>query len=279
MILPRKLLLYALLNVIPVVAAIAQATPPQLPFPAQPGSLHHPAANPAPPHQPPSSVIPEPTDWSVGPMKLLSPTTGWTSSRSNLFWTTDFGAHWKQITPPNPNHAAIASVFFLDENTGWVLFVGGDDQPDDDSGFPFTLASTRDSGQSWTKTTVPIQDKDGTLSGQAHMAFRDALHGWLNLGIVSSSAFDLGGLNNTSDGGITWNSLKSDPGINGEVLPLTEKDGYVAGGPGDTELYATHDGGNTFQELALRAPKELSYLGPDATATYDIPVFASDRKG
>jgi len=32
-------------------------------------------------------------------MKLLTPQVGWAQSGQHLYWTTDGGSHWKDITP------------------------------------------------------------------------------------------------------------------------------------------------------------------------------------
>jgi photosystem II stability/assembly factor-like uncharacterized protein len=53
-------------------------------------------------------------------MKLLTTDTGWAASKSKLFWTTDGGASWKDITPKlNHEEQQVSSVFF------WTLLPGG----------------------------------------------------------------------------------------------------------------------------------------------------------
>jgi len=52
-------------------------------------------------------------------LKLLTPEVGWAADPQRLFWTTDGGGDWKDITPKKPVvEEEIASAFFLDTSTG-----------------------------------------------------------------------------------------------------------------------------------------------------------------
>src|SRR5271169_2395984 len=90
---------------------------------------HLPGNPPPSPSTNPSRSLPPSAQSSVGVMpgrfKLLTSTTGWAANDQVLFRTTDGGVTWKDITPPNPHHTrydgVLASVFFLDANSGWVL--------------------------------------------------------------------------------------------------------------------------------------------------------------
>lgn len=209
---------------------------------------------------------------SITSMKLLTPTTGWAATDDTLFWTTDGGSQWRDTTPTKPSRDRLASVFFLDENRGWVLHAHSSE-----FGWEFDVSCTSDAGGTWSKTHVASLDLNSSeLSGQGWISFADTLHGWLNVGITSSSAFNLGGLLTTSDGGRTWDWVKQGPGVAGTILLLTDKDGWLAGGPGDTELYATHDAGSTWQKTSLQAPKEL---GSAVYPTYDLPTFEDRLHG
>src|ERR1041385_1447545 len=58
-------------------------------------------------------------------MKLLTPSTGWVSRFNHLYWTTDSGANWADITPVPPGivraGVSIPSVYFLNPQEGWVV--------------------------------------------------------------------------------------------------------------------------------------------------------------
>ncbi len=218
-------------------------------------------------------------------MKLLTPDIGWAATKDSpptaprLYWTTSAGAQWKDITPPHRRDEGISCVFFLDTETGWVLLSYGDeDEPEPQ----FELAATADAGATWSVTHVSIPDlhpESTILAGDGHIAFADAAHGWMNLDRVSGAAFNLGALLMTSDGGRTWNwspDERDGPAIFGSVTLVTPRDGWLAGGPGNTELYATHDGGNSWQQLDMKAPKEVS---PATNATYNSPIFEDAQRG
>ncbi|MGH9615595.1 MAG: hypothetical protein ACRD28_02555, partial [Acidobacteriaceae bacterium] len=137
-------------------------------------------------------------------------------------------------TPPNVtsgryNTPPFVSVFFFDRDAGLALasnyLKGGD------FGW-FDLYSTSNGGQSWAKThiTVSESDPERPFTGGS-MSFADPQHGWLNMQIMSGSAFNFGQLFSTSDGGQTWNPVKGDPGVGDEIRLVTAEDGWFAGGP------------------------------------------------
>jgi len=211
-----------------------------------------------------------------GSMKLLTSEVGWSATGSQLFWTTSAGTQWKDITPPTTAKEEITSVFFLDTSIGWVLLVG--DAPDADEP-RFDIASTADAGTTWSITHVKIPNLNPdqtTLAGDGRIGFVDPLHGWMNLGFSSSANFRLGGLLATSDGGKSWDWAPDSPGISGTVRLVSVKDGWVAGGPGNHQLYVTHDGGNTWKELLLKAPTEVY---PATNPVYDLPTFEDSKHG
>lgn len=75
-------------------------------------------------------------------MQLLAPSTGWALGNGRLFWTTDNGEHWTDITPERPTGATIGDVFFRDQINGWVLLEShvGEDM------IRLELATTSDGG-------------------------------------------------------------------------------------------------------------------------------------
>src|SRR3989442_11814921 len=76
-------------------------------------------------------------------MQLLTPNVGWVLGGDTLFWTTDNGDHWTNITPPaSVPVERIGDVFFLDSTTGWVVLSRWDQATDN---WRFDLAETNDS--------------------------------------------------------------------------------------------------------------------------------------
>lgn len=65
---------------------------------------------------------------AVSAMKLLTSTTGWVQSDlDHLYWTTDQGSHWKEITPPKSPKEFLTGIFFLDSSSGWAVLAHEDD--------------------------------------------------------------------------------------------------------------------------------------------------------
>ncbi|HMD76247.1 MAG TPA: glycoside hydrolase domain-containing protein [Terracidiphilus sp.] len=253
------------------------------------GTPVHPQTAPAgasTPHQPtPEQIAKMPvTALPIKDFKLLNSTTGWASTGGRLFLTTDSGTHWKDISPPNPNQDHYADVFFHDADAGWVLFahrIRDDEEPAADSptsNWTFHLSATVNGGATWTNENLPAWNSDRGMGDQGVIAFSDKLHGWLSLGIAGSTTWSASELLATSDGGRTWVSTKG--GSEGRVeamLALTGKDVWVVGSPeGGSELDVSHDGGDSFQEVALPAPKEFAQFGyPE----YSLPTFTDSLNG
>lgn len=220
-------------------------------------------------------------------MKLLTADTGWAATRNKLFWTTDGGANWKDITPKlDHQEQQVSSVFFLDSTTGWILMHCGDnlfpsndplalksdrDLRRDDTCFEF--ASTRDAGESWSITHPKIVDpsrhpEDGSgFSLGTFLDFVDTLHGWAILKRGTNTMFSAGVMLRTSDGGHTWTQLKDVPPIAEHFIFTNPKDGWMAGGP-EYDLFVTHDGGDSWRKV-----QSLPDMGDS------LPAFGSERRG
>jgi len=215
----------------------------------------------------------------VRDFKLLTSGTGWVSTGNRLLLTTDNGAHWKEISPPNPNHDEYASVFFHDTDTGWVLFPHSDNFED----WTFTVSSTFDGGATWTTANLPEWKYDRErgergLVDHGTIAFADRLHGWLSLDIEGNTLFAASTLLSSSDGGRTWNWAKDGPDARiVAILAHTDQDVWIAAESGGaSELDVSHNGGDSFHKVALPAPKEIA---PAKYPTYDLPVFTDGLNG
>lgn len=205
-------------------------------------------------------------------MHLVAPNVGWVASSASLFWTTDNGEHWRDITPPRPMaDEKIAAVYFLDTSTGWVLLSHYEEpQP------RFDLAITRDSGATWSvdQLQLPVEPHYPTLVTQGYIQFMDGAHGWMNLSIESSSAYHAGLLFRTVDGGKNW-SLSKGPGTTGELRFIDGQNGWLLS-PGGRELWVTHDGAATWSQVVLRPPAGTR---PSNVAQYQLPLFWDDKHG
>ncbi|HEY6769373.1 MAG TPA: hypothetical protein VI386_31910 [Candidatus Sulfotelmatobacter sp.] len=219
-------------------------------------------------------------------MKLLTTDTGWAATKHRLFWTTDGGTQWKDITPKlNHKGQTISSIFFLDSSTGWVLLNCGDDRDPIADDVCFEFALTTSAGDNWSVVQTKIVDpvpssvikEDGQgFSGTTYLDFADALHGWAILKRNLPVGRSAGVMLRTNDGGRSWMQLPND------TLPMAEsfcfvnsRDGWLVGGP-DQELYATHDAGSSWHEALLPKPTGVD---PDASISYELPVFVNEHRG
>jgi photosystem II stability/assembly factor-like uncharacterized protein len=207
-------------------------------------------------------------------MKLIAPDVGWALANRRLFWTTDNGANWKDITPAGRvgSDEHIAYVFALDAHDIWLLYAQYGDPT-----CKFDLAHSGDTGVTWLWMPVrlPPELQHG-LAGEGTIAFVDNRRGWMILNSANSSV-RAGALLVTSDGGRDWRDTHDDdPGGQGPVLLITPEEGWMAGGEHDDDLHVTRDGAKSWQTISLPAPKEPS-LAKFRTA--DVPVFEDSKHG
>jgi uncharacterized protein YkwD/photosystem II stability/assembly factor-like uncharacterized protein len=212
-------------------------------------------------------------------MKLLTPTTGWVSNDGHLYWTTDRGSHWTDITPIPPNAhgrgVGVLSVYFLNTQEGRVII----SYPE--TIVPLTakalqtrktlydIAQTVDGGQTWsflplTYPELPQQAQEA-LVGPRDMFFLDPLHGWVVMAFAGNSL--PGQLLATDDGGRNWKWVNG-PAMAGIVQFTFLQHGWLLG---LGKLLATRDGGASWQVVKLTPPPQV---GAATEATFKgLPVF------
>jgi hypothetical protein len=211
-------------------------------------------------------------------MGLVGPGVGWTlqyrgagpGSDDRLFWTSDDGGAWKDITPQDRSSRHVAGVFFLDPSRGWVLLAlkreppKNNQEPDDfiTDIRVFDLASTTDGGATWAIKHLDSLPEGVGWGAGGEIFFLDATHGWMTIASPVPHWGGEGALLATIDGGNTWKPIVEVNG-GGGYGPIRFTDplnGWIAGGPGDGYLYATSDGGRHWNEVVLPIPPGASGL-------------------
>jgi len=168
-------------------------------------------------------------------MQLLARGVGWALNADRLYWTTDSGAHWAEITPTRSSAPTevpgfgvkIVNVFFLDESNGWAVLSKWD-QPT--RNWQFEIAATADSGLNWSRMPLAYPELPpylaDALAGPGGMCFVDSQHGWIDMAFAGNSMS--GKLLSTEDGGRTWSWIDF-PVVAGAVRFVTTQDGWLEG--------------------------------------------------
>jgi photosystem II stability/assembly factor-like uncharacterized protein len=225
---------------------------------------------------------------SAQQMKLLTRDTGWvTRGNRILYWTSDGGTTWTDITPRVPGGRFVGelrAVFFLDTQQGWV--VTSNEKHEGTATIQqflrtktvYEIAQTVDSGRTWSHAPLAYpqlpQGLQDAFAGPKGLYFLDSDHGWLDIAFEGNSL--PGRLLATDDGGRTWNWVNS-AGVSGAISFLSLEDGWLVGGP-DEKLFATHDGCYTWNEVRLTPPAQVR--GESYRPVIDgPPVFESSGRG
>jgi photosystem II stability/assembly factor-like uncharacterized protein len=146
---------------------------------------------------------------------FTSPTRGFAiTEKSTLLATEDGAESWHRVHRfPDDLDAPFSSLFFIDDEVGWVSIAG-------------RLYRTRDAGESWTSLSFPCEHQDHAVAP----SFLDEQNGYLACGGQPGAGSQPKSLYATTDGGDTW-TLRSAtdffrPARAQGNLPGT---GYVAG--------------------------------------------------
>ncbi len=199
---------------------------------------------------------------------FLNASSGWILLDQHLFWTSDAGQTWREISPAIPTDATIQDVKFIDSNHGWVLWTTSNS----DGSLNFQLARTADNSKTWTMSSLPLfqAGEIASFADKAEMGWLDPQTGWISVKQSSGSNFSIGSLFTTSDGGVSWNRF---------ALPIADKiyfsdpqNGWAIGGPSGGQIFATSDGGATWTQLILS-----TILNDLRTTVY--PPFTFNEQG
>ena len=185
------------------------------------------------------------------PTKMVTASTGWSWVEPSELWrTTDGGAHWTNVSPPSlPGRLSpyTDEAYLLDATHGWVAeSSSGPVRPH------VTTFRTTDGGKTW--------HEGASIEGQSpNLFFIDQNHGWL---VLPTQGTTSAGLYSTDDAGLHWNFTSSAPwptSVGPSKITFTSlTTGWISGG----NLMVTHDGGVTWRVQPLPVTLSTgSYVG------------------
>ena len=179
---------------------------------------------------------------------------------SSVLRTGDGGRTWRTVTLPTKHGSFIFGFAPIDASRAWLMVAGLTETG------PVDLWSTKDGGQTWSKTTAPAFVFRGAL-----ITFTDGTNGWFAVPGPPMSQDQQQGIviDRTTDGGKTWRLVtqtnfppeKSTSGAPSETCGkqdlafLDASTGWLTGGclAGIT-FDQTTDGGVTWKARALPPP-------------------------
>jgi photosystem II stability/assembly factor-like uncharacterized protein len=223
---------------------------------------------------PVSLVVPNP---QIKYFRMTDPLNGWAIGEIYILHTTDGGLTWYNVTPAGLAAGELsAQTFFSNANVGWV------DIPSADYATS-TLYHTTNGGLSWTSYSLAFP--------VGIMQFLDASSGVMLVPLGAGAGSEAVSVFRTSDSGATWTQVYTNnpnlPGA-GDTLPLSGTKngitfldalhGWVGGQqpmPGFFYLYATQDGGATWEQQALPLPTGFE----TAMTEVDAPIFFTAQDG
>ena len=194
---------------------------------------------------------------AIQSVRMVNQTTGWaaTANTTMILRTVNGGNHWTNVTP----HYSVTKpqsfvATFKDAQHGWVAYESriGDST--------FTILRTTNGGASWQSSIISTASGFGISS----LTFNGNLNGWILVGDnggpgAGSESFALFA---TKNGGASWTRL---PDIHTtdrivRVSFVDAQNGYLTygGSYAIPHMSVTHNGGRSWQEIALPAMKGVS---------------------
>jgi hypothetical protein len=192
---------------------------------------------------------------------MVSGSEGWAQTGRGLYWTADGGQSWRNITPPLEHPARLGSVHFADPDHGWAEAEEGREGHN-----RVALFATGDGGRSWSRTRVEVKGLATNAAG-ASFAPVGTREVFALVGEARNTAFSVGYLLVSHDGGRHWHQLPRRPPHAGQIVFTGPRDGWLAGGGPHPALYRTRDGGHGWSEVDLPRPPgdsaaQAGYLAP-----------------
>jgi photosystem II stability/assembly factor-like uncharacterized protein len=203
--------------------------------------------------------------------------------------TTDGGTRWRDVTPPRSTGQRVAglNVTVLSSIVAWVVRVLANDAT-----FHYTseILRTADGGRTWRSAAVPPPAGLPDIGGVSSISFINPREGWLLASLGAAAGSEEVAIYHSTDRGEKWIEVaRSAPYSASSGLPfggdkdaitfLNPTTGWITGlilTPDELMLYATHDGGRTWQRQPMPLPKGFA---PHWTAYAKPPKFFTARDG
>jgi len=185
----------------------------------------------------------------------------WAIADVGLEVSTDLGDTWTVISPATLDPKQILSVDLAAWPTGYVAAAGVDGT--------LMVMKTLDSGTTWTTQPVEATSPDGV--GRVSLQVVGDKVEYLALTLPSSSASSVGSLLSSEDGGATW--TQRDLPAGGEISFSTPLDGWLQGGPLDSQLFHTTDAGLSWEPVVVAAPQSPI----DESVGLQLPIVAEGQ--
>ena len=200
------------------------------------------------------------TDPHLAGFDLLSATEGWAQLNNSIFWTSDNGETWTDITPILSTNAKILSVIFFDKQNGQVLWIDG----------ALSYLSRTTDGKNWISQPFDLSNEHNLTTEHVWMYWLDSQTGWVSARWSTGLNFSRGSLWRTDDGGVTWSAASLPLGE--AVYFVDTQHGWLAGGPAGDQLFYTNDAGETW--IASQ-----SFDQKNTSITFSLPQFSDLNHG
>ena len=236
-----------------------------------------------------------PSPSALGWVHMLDAKVGWGLTEKQVLRTTDGGWTWTDVSPSGPTLNAplyLSGKLVQGRTVAWLGLYQSQRPP--------VLLETRDAGKHWRAVTLPAPPD----SAANNISFVDRTRGWVMINVGAAAGSDEVLVLRTTDEGLTWHRVAATPPLSsptlkpsrrgiplgGDKTGMTFHDattGWIAGtiATGGIYLYASHDGGRSWQRVVLGLPSEF----PSAALpiTYPprffgakvglLPVIVNDR--
>lgn len=188
---------------------------------------------------------------------FLNNNFGWIGTSNEIQYTTDGGISWRA----NNQVSSISSVFFIDQNTGWLASDIAYNKNNKSNQINNVIAKSTDGSNSWILTSN---------AGGNSIYFIDTLTGWV--------AGNNGNIRKTSDGGETWIAKNSNTTADLKKIRFYNVNLGAAAGSNGTFLIST-DGGQswisrntntttTFNSLTFSDANSIWLVGDNGTILF-----------